>query len=972
MMTTRVTTTGLPTTQKLFSSTDSFANVYSANYLEEMEQKWLSDPLTVDPQWRQYFTQLQREGPSIPSPTTATTYAYTRDTESLGHKISDLVRAFQVNGHRISDLDPLKLYSADLDNSFPQELSLENYGFTEEDMDKPMTIGRPLMKGFLDQDRPPITLRQLLNRLREVYCSTIGWEYMHINSRQQCNWIRERIETPTNIPFQKQEQLVILERLLFSDTFEQYCASKYPTTKRFGLEGCESLIPGLKSIIDTASSLGCSSFVMGMAHRGRLNVLANVLRKPLENLFAEFQGNQFSRFGSGDVKYHLGASCKRVLPYNNKEVELSLVANPSHLEAVDPVVEGKTRAKQYYSKDTDRTRNMSILIHGDASFSGQGIVYETMGLSDLYDYTTGGTLHIIINNQIGFTTNPKQSRSSPYATDLAKFIGAPVFHCNGDDPEAVVRVCKLAAQWRQEFHKDVIVDIICYRKFGHNEMDQPMFTQPIMYKKIAKHPSILKIYSEKLLNSGVLTKEDFEKMQSQVKTIFDEAYKKSMGYVFDLSSEWYGARWSGIKPPDVYSKVRTTGVNVDTLKLIGDVISKAPEGFHLHPGVKKVLEGRAQMISSGQGLDWGTAEHLAFGSLLLEKYHVRLSGQDVERGTFSHRHSVLVHQDTEERYIPLNHISKDQAEFHVSNSSLSEYGVLGFELGYSLENPNALVIWEAQFGDFANGAQIIIDQFLSSGEQKWYRSSGLTLLLPHGYEGQGPEHSNARLERFLQLTDEDPDTYPEDLAPEITKQIQRNNWQVLNCSTPANYFHALRRQLHRDFRKPLIIMTPKSLLRKRLSNLSEFAEGTRFIPVYPDCNPKLVAPDKVRRLIFCTGKVYYDLMDYVEEQNKNGKGEQVNNIAIVRIEQLSPFPFDKVSEAMQKYPNAEIFWTQEEPKNYGAWNHFYFRAQCCMRHIGRKNQNITFVGRHCSASPSTGFSKVHKEEQEKIVKDSFA
>lgn len=971
------------TTLQRSKITVDVANAANAQYLEELEEQWKENPSSVDPQWSSYFSQLQYAnfqtnyggGPS----SVAASSSGSSESGQLGakfiHKVSDFVRAYQVNGHRISDLDPLKLYNADLDSTYPQELSLDNYQFTEQELDTPCHIGRPMMKGFLGQDRGPITVRQLHKRLKEVYCSTIGFEYMHINSRQQCNWIRERIETPEEIPMSKEEQLVVLERLMFSDTFESYFAQKFAQVKRFGLDGCESLIPGIKSVVDIASSLGCQSYVLGMAHRGRLNVLANVMRKPLENLFAEFQGNQYAKYGSGDVKYHLGSSCKRKLPYNNKEVELSLVANPSHLEAVNPVVEGKARAKQYYGKDTKREKVMSILIHGDAAFAGQGVVYETMGFSDLHNYTTGGTLHIIINNQIGFTTNPRQSRSSPYATDLAKFIGAPIFHCNGDDPEAVVRVCKLAAEWRQEFHKDVVVDIVCYRRFGHNEIDNPAFTQPLMYKKIAKHPNTLKLYSDRLLEKGIVTKEQVQKMQAQVKSIFDEAFAKSKGHLFDLSSEWYGSNsnWAGQKTPDQYSQIRNTGVDAKLLHDIGVAITTVPQGFAVHPGVlKQAVTARRQMIEKGEGIDWGMAEALAFGSLLQEGYHVRLSGQDVERGTFTHRHSVLVNQDTEEKYTPLNNISPKQAEYHVSNSSLSEFGVLGFELGYSLENPNALVIWEAQFGDFANGAQIIIDQFLSSGEQKWFRSSGLTLFLPHGYEGQGPEHSNARLERFLQLTDEDPDTFPENLEPEKRMQIQQNNYQVLYCSTPANFFHALRRQLHRDFRKPLIVMTPKSLLKHKLavSSIEDMREGTRFKRVIDDDWNKLVPNDKVRRLVFCTGKVYYDLIKYARDES-DPETKIVNDVAIVRIEQLSPFPFDRVAENMKKYPNAQVFWTQEEPKNYGAWNHFYFRAKTCLRHIGREGSPIHYVGRASSASPATGFSKIHKEEQDKIVHDTF-
>jgi 2-oxoglutarate dehydrogenase E1 component len=742
-----------------------------------------------------------------------------------------------------------------------------------------------------------------------------------------------------------------------------------------------------------------------MPHRGRLNFLANVMRKPLENIFAEFQGgHMYGGFGSGDVKYHLGMSTKRHIPFNNKTVDLSLVANPSHLECVNPVVEGKTRAKQFYAGDDSRDHTMSLILHGDAAFSGQGVVYETMGFSDLHNYTTGGTIHILVNNQIGFTTNPRQSRSSPYATDLAKFISAPIFHVNGDDPEAVVFVCKLAAEYRQKWHNDVVIDIVCYRRRGHNELDQPMFTQPKMYKAIDKHPTTLKLYTEQLLKSNVLTQEEVQKQLNWIKGLFDESFNRSKEppkestpvpeqkvpatgdsatIIKNMSLEWYrkDSHWEAMLDPSRLSPIQDTGLSMETIKMLGEKISQYPSDFKIHPGVKRVQDFRKSMIEKDEEVDWGCAESLAFASLLNEKYHVRLSGQDVERGTFSHRHAVLIDQETEARYIPLNHISPEQAVFHVSNSSLSEFGVLGFELGYSYENPNALVIWEAQFGDFANGAQTIIDQFISSGEQKWLRSTGLVMLLPHGYEGQGPEHSNARLERFLQLNDESPDEIPE-MDPSRRKQIQQNNWVVVNCSTPANFFHVLRRQLHRSFRKPLVVMSPKSLLRGQkvktkngeefklaVSPLSDLVEGTRFRRVIGENKKEeqtwLVAPEKIRRVIFCSGKVYYDLW-------KHRRDTESKDVAIVRLEQIAPFPFDKVGEQLRKYPNAEIAWCQEEPMNYGAYQYFYFRMKTLLKAEGGAREEPVYFGRPTAASPATGFKHIHDREQEQLCVDAFS
>ena len=740
---------------------------------------------------------------------------------------------------------------------------------------------------------------------------------------------------------------------------------KFPTAKRFGLEGCESLIPGLKEFIDQSATFGVETFVIGMPHRGRLNVLESVLRKPTSDILREFKGAINDAYGTGDVKYHLGMSITRDLAKVQKKVHLSLVPNPSHLEAVNPVVEGKTRAKQYYSNDSKREKNISVLLHGDASFAGQGINYETFGLSDLHHYTTGGTLHIVVNNQIGFTTNPRNSRSSPYCTDLAKFVGAPIFHVNADDPEAVVFVCQLSVEWRFKFKKDVVIDIIGYRRHGHNELDQPFFTQPKMYSRISKQPTTLEIYGKKLINENVITEEDFKNQNETCLKYFEKEFEISKS---DQSSslEWFKADslWRNFKSEKHHSPIRSTGVEEEILKKVGMALSTYPKDFKIHPVIKRILGAKKKMVETGDDIDWSLGEALAYGTLLeKEKYHVRISGQDVERGTFSHRHCVLVEQSDEEtNYIPLNNISKDQAEFLPCNSNLSEFGVLGFELGYSQENPYSLVIWESQFGDFSNGAQTIIDQFISAMEDKWLRQTGLVVLLPHGYEGQGPEHSSARPERFLQLCDEDPDVFPE-MKSEKRMHIQNSNMQVVNCSTPANFFHVLRRQCLRDFRKPLIVFTPKSLLRHKLcvSKLSDMSLGSKFTRCYPDTLETLVEPEKVKRVIFCTGKVYYDLYEH---------RRSIDDIAIVRIEQLSPFPFDRVADECSKYKNADIIWAQEEPKNMGYWQHVYFRFLTSLKHIGDERKP-KYVGRPTSSSPATGYPMAHKLEVERLLSDAF-
>ncbi|GAA0152658.1 dehydrogenase [Lithospermum erythrorhizon] len=956
----------VPRPVPLSKLTDSFLDGTSSVYLEELQRAWEQDPNSVDESWDNFFRNFVGQAASSPG--------ISGQTIQESMRLLLLVRAYQVNGHMKANLDPL----GQEERTVPNELDPSLYGFTEADLDREFFLGTWRMAGFLSENRPVQTLRSILTRLEQAYCGHIGFEYMHISDRDQCNWLRDRIETPTPMEYNRQRREVILDRLIWSTQFENFLATKWTAAKRFGLEGCETLIPGMKEMFDRSADLGVESIVIGMSHRGRLNVLGNVVRKPLRQIFSEFSGGikpgggDDLYTGTGDVKYHLGTSYDRPTR-GGKRIHLSLVANPSHLEAVDPVVVGKTRAKQYFSNDVDRTKNMGILIHGDGSFAGQGVVYETLHLSALPNYTTGGTIHIVVNNQVAFTTDPKSGRSSQYCTDVAKALSAPIFHVNGDDVEAVVHACELAAEWRQTFHSDVVVDIVCYRRFGHNEIDEPSFTQPKMYQIIRKHPSSLEIYQKKLLENGQVAKEDMDKIQNKVSSILNEEFLASKDHV-PQKRDWLSAYWTGFKSPAQLSRRRNTGVPPEILKNVGKIITMLPETFKPHRALKKIFTDRAKMIETGEGIDWAVGEALAFATLLVEGNHVRLSGQDVERGTFSHRHSVVHDQETGEKYCPLDHVNMDQNPemFTVSNSSLSEFGVLGFELGYSMENPNSLVLWEAQFGDFSNGAQVIFDQFLSSGEAKWLRQTGLVVLLPHGYDGQGPEHSSARLERFLQMSDDNPYVIPE-MDPTLRTQIQQCNWQVVNVTTPANYFHVLRRQIHRDFRKPLIVMSPKNLLRHKdcKSNLSEFddvqghpgfdKQGTRFKRLIKDQNDHSDLEEGIKRLILCSGKVYYELN---EERKKTGR----KDVAICRVEQLCPFPYDLIQRELKRYPNAEVVWCQEEPMNMGAYNYITPRLGTAMKALGRGNiDDIKYSGRPPSAATATGFITAHVKEQTELV-----
>ena len=770
---------------------------------------------------------------------------------------------------------------------------------------------------------------------------------MHIQDPAQKAWIQERIEAIGNrTDFTKRGKKAIYERLVDAEEFEKYLHKKYTGTKRFGMDGAEAMIPAIEQILKRGTQLGVGEVVVGMAHRGRLNVLHNVFSKPFRAIISEFLGNPANpenAGGSGDVKYHMGASSDR--EFDGKTVHLSLSPNPSHLEIVDPVVVGRVRAKQQQRNDVERKEVVGILLHGDAAFAGQGVVGETFAFSALRGYRTGGTIHIIVNNQIGFTTSPHYSRSSPYPTDVAKMVMAPIFHVNGDDPEAVVHAARIAIEFRQAFGTDVVLDMFCYRRFGHNEGDEPMFTQPLMYKTIGKHKTTRAIYADKLIAEGIISQKQAQAVVDERIAYLDTEFEAGTSYRPN-KADWLEGSWSGMRTAHGVERRGETAVDLDTLRRIGETMTTVPEHMTLNSKLTRIIEARAARIRDGEGLDWATAEHLAFGSLLLEGDPVRLSGQDSCRGTFSQRHAVLVDQTNEERYAPLAHLDPEQAVFEVIDSPLSEASVMGFEYGFSQVEPNALVMWEAQFGDFANGAQVVIDQFISSGEAKWLRMNALVLLLPHGYEGQGPEHSSARLERYLQLCAED-------------------NMQVVNCTTPANYFHVLRRQLRRDFRKPLVIMTPKSLLRHKscVSSLADMGPGTTFHRILDERDTK-VRSGKAKRIIMCSGKVYYDLAAARDEA-------EMWDTEIIRLEQLYPFPTKALIEVLEQTPKATMVWCQEEPRNMGGWTFARDFIEDAMQTAGVAQQRVIYAGRDAAASPATGTLGRHKREQDKLVADAL-
>jgi 2-oxoglutarate dehydrogenase E1 component len=966
----------------------SFLSGTNAIFVERLYQQYLTDPNSVDQSWRDYFASLGErnlsatqlgQGPAFARgkapalPTDDITLALTGQQpapkasaakpakaaapaadpaaagEAAKHSIHavQMIRAYRMIGHFEADLDPLGLTPR------PKQATLDpaNYKFEGATLDLPV-----FTDGILGFDTA--TPRQLLEKLRRIYCGRIGYEFMHINDAEQKTWLQRRIEGEDGaVSFTPEGKKAILNKLIEAEGFEKFASNRFVGTKRFGLDGAEATIPALEQIIKRGGQLGVTEIVLGMAHRGRLNVLVNVMGKPYRQLFHEFQGgsaNPSDVEGSGDVKYHLGASSDR--EFDGQKVHLSLTPNPSHLEIVNPVVLGKARAKQWQLRDIDaRTSVLPLLIHGDAAFAGQGVVAECFAMSGIKGFRTGGTIHFVINNQIGFTTAPQYSRSSPYCTDIALMVQAPIFHVNGDDPEAVVHATRIAIEYRQKFKKDVVLDMICYRRFGHNESDEPAFTQPLMYKVIKDHKSTLLLYSEKLIAEGTISADEDKAMLDAFNQRLDEEFNASKAHLPNRA-DWLDGKWQGLETAPKNSDRRgDTGLPKDTLLKVGRALTTVPEGFNIHKTVARQLEAKAKMFETGDGFDWATAEALALGTLLDEGYYVRFSGQDSTRGTFSQRHAAFVDQKTEERYYPLQHVADGQGCFEIIDTLLSEEAVLGFEYGYSTAEPKALVLWEAQFGDFANGAQVVMDQFIASGEMKWLRMSGLTLLLPHGYEGQGPEHSSARLERYLQLCAQD-------------------NMQVVVPTTPANYFHALRRQMHRSFRKPLIVLTPKSLLRhkKCVSFLTDMLPSNSFHRVLRDqaeavpgaTTVELVADDKIKRVVLCTGKVYFDLM---EEREKRGE----NRIQILRIEQLYPFPENVLAQELNRFPKAELVWCQEEPQNQGAWNFIRQRIENTVAKLGGA-ASVRYTGRPEYASTAAGLMKQHQAELAAFLNDALS
>ena len=956
----------------------SFLNKSNSAFIEQMYLKFINKDSDLPESWKNYFLDIGDEldliakeinGPSW-SPqkkridldeiqktidnkeTNLSKESQQNSIDKIDIKKSNrdsiravsLIRSYRQRGHLISKVDPLELREIE----YLDELHPESYGFNKEDYKNKIYLD-----GITNKDYSNI--KEILSFLKKTYCGSIGYEYMHISNPSERKWIRDRVEKDENaLQFTKNGKNAILNKLIQAEGFEKFLNTKFVGTKRFGLDGAESLIPALEQIIKIGGQFKIKEVKIGMSHRGRLNVLANVLQKSYKRIFNEFAGemNDDGEDTAGDVKYHLGASSDR--EFDGNSVHVSLTDNPSHLEAVNPVVLGQARAKQFFHKDIERNKVIPILIHGDAAFAGQGIIAECFAMSGLPGHNTGGTIHIIINNQIGFTTSPRFARSSPHPSDVAKMVDAPIIHANGDDPEAVVYATRIATEFRLKFNRDVVIDLVCYRRFGHNEGDEPSFTQPLMYKKIRSHPSTTNIYGKKLINENIIIEEDLNLKIKKFKDLLDQQFKTAKDYKPKI--EWFEGTWSRYKPEKGKDKRGATGVDSNILLNISNKINEVPSDSNIHKTIKKILETRKKSIEQGSGIDWAAAEALAFGSLLEEGYPVRLVGQDSGRGTFSQRHSVLRNQIDNSRYIPLNNISKSQKNFEIVDSFLSELAVLGFEYGYSLVAPNTLTLWEAQFGDFANGAQVIIDQFIASGERKWKRASGLVMLLPHGYEGQGPEHSSARLERFLQLCAND-------------------NLQIMNCTTPANYFHALRRQVLRDFRKPLIMMTPKSLLRNKycVSELKDFSKENSFHRVMWDhsMDPKskgfikLKNNSDIKKVILCSGKIYFDLLAAREKIKKN-------DVIIFRIEQLYPFPAKSLVKELKPFAkNANFYWCQEEPKNMGAWLLVRDYIRWTLDTIKAKNNEISYIGRIPDASPATGYAKRHLSEQQEIINKVF-
>ena len=937
---------------------DTFLNSANAPYVAELYSKFRNDPESVDTTWKDFFNNLNEDDYSVlkdfggpewkerPSSIIDKNYI-TKVIKSNANYNSEefristldsiralrLIRAFRINGHLIADLDPLGIS----ERVYPQELDYKSYGFIESDLEKEIFID-----GSLGLEKGK--LKNIIKILKETYSASIGVEFLHIQQADQKQWVQERIEEVRNkTNFTNEGKKAIYKRLVESELFEQFLDKKFLGTKRYGIEGGEAMIPGIEQIVKQACLSGIEDIIIGTAHRGRLTLLSSVLEMPYKKILSKFQGSLNDPnevLGSGDVKYHLGVSADR--EFEKKKIHLSLTSNPSHLEAVNPVVAGKVRAKQTLAKDKTTDKVIGLLIHGDAAIAGQGVVAETFAMSQLRGFKTGGTIHFVINNQIGFTTMPQYGRSAPYCTEIAKMVQAPIFHVNGDDPEAVVHVCRLATEFRNKFKVDVVVDMFCYRRSGHNEADEPSFTQPLMYKAIKKQITTRKKYEKKLIENNTLSEEESRDIVDSFKNFLDKEFESTKNYKPN-KVDWLEGTWTGLSTATFDARRGKTSVKEKTLINVAKKIHEIPTDFNAHRRIKKIYGDRLTSVINGKGIDWATSESLALATLLDEGYGVRISGQDVGRGTFSHRHGVLYDQENENRFVPLRHFQKKQGYFEIIDSFLSEFGVLGFEYGYSQVDPKTLVIWEAQFGDFANGAQIMIDQFISSGERKWLRMSGLTMLLPHGHEGQGPEHTSGRLERFLQMCAED-------------------NMQIVNCTSPANYFHVLRRQLHRNFRKPLIIFTPKSTLRHKsnVSNIEDYINGSTFHRILTD---KLSVKEKRKnkRLIICSGKIYFELADHIAKN-------KIKNLSIIRLEQIYPFPYENFRDELKHYTDAEIIWAQEEPKNMGAWGFVKGRLESVMQEAKVKQEKIFYVGRSPAASPAAGSLERHLSNQETIIK----
>ena len=937
---------------------DTFLNSANAPYVAELYSKFRNDPESVDTTWKDFFNNLNEDDYSVlkdfggpewkerPSSIIDKNYK-TKVIKSNANYNSEefristldsiralrLIRAFRINGHLIADLDPLGIS----EREYPQELDYKSYGFIESDLEKEIFID-----GSLGLEKGK--LKNIIKILKETYSASIGVEFLHIQQADQKQWVQERIEEVRNkTNFTNEGKKAIYKRLVESELFEQFLDKKFLGTKRYGIEGGEAMIPGIEQIVKQACLSGIEDIIIGTAHRGRLTLLSSVLEMPYKKILSKFQGSLNDPnevLGSGDVKYHLGVSADR--EFEKKKIHLSLTSNPSHLEAVNPVVAGKVRAKQTLAKDKTTDKVIGLLIHGDAAIAGQGVVAETFAMSQLRGFKTGGTIHFVINNQIGFTTMPQYGRSAPYCTEIAKMVQAPIFHVNGDDPEAVVHVCRLATEFRNKFKVDVVVDMFCYRRSGHNEADEPSFTQPLMYKAIKKQITTRKKYEKKLIENNTLSEEESRDIVDSFKNFLDKEFESTKNYKPN-KVDWLEGTWTGLSTATFDARRGKTSVKEKTLINVAKKIHEIPTDFNAHRRIKKIYGDRLTSVINGKGIDWATSESLALATLLDEGYGVRISGQDVGRGTFSHRHGVLYDQENENRFVPLRHFQNKQGYFEIIDSFLSEFGVLGFEYGYSQVDPKTLVIWEAQFGDFANGAQIMIDQFISSGERKWLRMSGLTMLLPHGHEGQGPEHTSGRLERFLQMCAED-------------------NMQIVNCTSPANYFHVLRRQLHRNFRKPLIIFTPKSTLRHKsnVSNIEDYINGSTFHRILTD---KLSVKEKRKnkRLIICSGKIYFELADHIAKN-------KIKNLSIIRLEQIYPFPYENFRDELKHYTDAEIIWAQEEPKNMGAWGFVKGRLESVMQEAKVKQEKIFYVGRSPAASPAAGSLERHLSNQETIIK----